>query len=221
MSMDNSGGASAPERHPLARLSRALDRGLTVLGMIGAWLSIPLISIIIFDIVTRRFLVLGSTKLQEMEWHLHAALFLLALGFGYLKNAHVRIEVVRERFSQIWKARLEVIGISVFLIPYTTLVIYFGIDFADRSFGMNEVSSALTGLTHRWIIKSFVPLGMLLLLLAGIAVLLRNVAYLVLLETGQRDAALALAETLPELRNPEDALRAAAAKEAQTVAGGQ
>ncbi len=221
MSMDNSGGTSAPERHPLVRVSRALDRGLVVAGMFGAWLSIPLICLIIFDIVTRRFLVLGSTKLQEMEWHLHAALFLLALGFGYLKNSHVRIEVVRERFSQIWKARLEVIGISVFLIPYTTLVIYFGIDFADRSFGMDEVSSALTGLTHRWIIKSFVPLGMLLLLLAGLAVLLRNVAYLVLLETGQRDAALALAETLPELRSPEDALRAAAAKEAQTIAGGQ
>ena len=221
MSMDNSGNVPVPERHPLVRLSRALDRGLTLAGMVGAWLAIPLIFIIIFDIVTRRFLVLGSTKLQEMEWHLHAALFLLALGFGYLRNSHVRIEVVRERFSQLWKARLEVTGITLFLVPYAALVIWFGLDFAERSFSINEVSSALTGLSHRWIIKSFVPLGMLLLLLAGIAVLLRNLAYLMLLETGQTAAALELSKSLPELRNPDEELRAAAAQEAQAVRGEQ
>lgn len=221
MSMDNSGSVPVPERHPLVRLSRALDRGLTLAGMVGAWLSIPLIFIIIFDIVTRRFLVLGSTKLQEMEWHLHAALFLLALGFGYLRNSHVRIEVVRERFSQLWKARLEVTGITLFLVPYAALVIWFGLDFAERSFNINEVSSALTGLSHRWIIKSFVPFGMLLLLLAGIAVLLRNLAYLVLLETGQSAAALELSKSLPELRNPEEELRVAAAQEAQAAGGEQ
>ena len=221
MSMDNSGSVPVSEQHPLVRFSRALDRGLTLAGMVGSWLSIPLIFIIIFDIVTRRFLVLGSTKLQEMEWHLHAALFLLALGFGYLRNSHVRIEVVRERFSQLWKARLEVTGITLFLIPYAALVIWFGLDFAERSFNIDEVSSALTGLSHRWIIKSFVPLGMLLLLAAGIAVLLRNLAYLVLLETGQTAAALELSKSLPELRNPDEELRAAAAQEAQAIRGEQ
>ncbi len=219
MSTTHAAGAGAPDRHPLVRFSRILDRGLSLAGMIGAWLSIPLICIIIFDIVTRRFLVLGSTKLQEMEWHLHAALFLLALGFGYLRNSHVRIEVVRERFPQIWKARLEVAGITLFLIPYAALVIWFGVDFAERSFHMNEVSSALTGLTHRWIIKSFVPLGMLLLLAAGVAVLLRNLAYLLLLETGRTEAALELAKSLPELRDPEEELRVAAVQEAQGVGG--
>ena len=62
---------------------------------------------------------------------------------------------------------------------------------------------------------------MLLLLGAGIAVLLRNVAYLVLLETGQTAAALELSKSLPELRNPEEELRVAAAQEAQTVRGEQ
>lgn len=212
--MSMPGGVGAPHAHLLVRLSQRLERVLSVIGMIGAWLSLPLIAIIIFDIVTRRFLVLGSTKLQEMEWHLHAALFLLALGFGYLHNSHVRIEVVRERFPQVVKARLEVLGVLLFLIPYSMLVIYFGLDFAYRSFAIGEVSSALTGLSHRWIIKSFVPLGMILLLLAGVAVLVRNVAYLILVETGNEDAARELCRDLPELRDPEEELRRAAAKEA-------
>ena len=160
------------------KISKSLEKIVSIFGRLGSWLAIPLISIIIFDIITRRFFVLGSTKLQEMEWHLHTSLFLLVLGYAYLKDAHVRIEIVREKYSVKVKAVLETLGIMMFLIPYTLLVIYFGIDFVQRSFNMNEVSSALTGLSHRWIIKSFIPIGMFLLFLAGVSLLLKNIIYI-------------------------------------------
>ena len=162
----------------LLNISASLERIVSVIGKIGSWLAVPLMTIIIFDIITRRFFVLGSTKLQELEWHLHTSLFLLVLGYAYLKDAHVRIEIVREKYSVKVKAVLETLGIMIFLIPYTLLVIYFGIDFVQRSFSMNEVSSALTGLSHRWIIKSFIPIGMVLLFLAGFSLLLKNLIYI-------------------------------------------
>ncbi len=171
----------------LLKLSRFIENVVTFFGKFGAWLAIPLITIIVFDIITRRFFVLGSTKLQEMEWHLHTSLFLLVLGYAYLKDAHVRIEIVREKYSVKVKAILETLGIIVFLIPYTILVIYFGIDFVQRSFSMNEVSSALTGLSHRWIIKSFIPIGMLLLLLASFSLLLKNLIYIYGVFTGKKE----------------------------------
>ena len=160
-------------------ISQFLEKVVTFSGKAGSWLALPLIFIIIFDIITRRFFILGSTKLQEMEWHLHTVLFLLTLGFAYLKNSHVRIEIVREKYSAVLKSIFEIIGIIFFLIPYTCIIIYFGIDFVSRSFSMNEVSSALTGLSHRWIIKSFIPLGMIFLLFAGLSILLRNIIFLI------------------------------------------
>ena len=193
--LDNSLGKT------LLNISSKLENILVGVGKLGAWLSLPLIAIIMFDIISRKFFVLGSTKLQEMEWHLHAALFLLALGYAYLKNAHVRIEVIREGFSTKLKAILEVIGVVLFILPYTGLIIWFGIDFVSRSFGMNEVSSALTGLSHRWIIKSFVPMGMAFLWLAGISVLLRNVSYLMGLKNNNK-ALMDTAQSMsPELAN--------------------
>ena len=113
-----------------------------------------------------------------MEWHLHTAIFLLALGFAYLKNSHVRTEIIREKYSPILKSIFEILGILFFLVPYTFMIIYYGFDFVIRSYNLNEVSSALTGLSHRWIIKSFIPLGMLLLFLAGLSILIKNIAYL-------------------------------------------
>ena len=171
----------------LIKISKFLENIVTFFGRLGSFLAIPLISIIIFDIITRRFFVLGSTKLQEMEWHLHTSLFLLVLGYAYLKDAHVRIEIVREKYSVKVKAILETLGIVIFLIPYTLLVIYFGVDFVQRSFSMNEVSSALTGLSHRWIIKSFIPVGMLLLFFAGVSLLLKNLIYIYSVFTSKKE----------------------------------
>jgi len=190
----------------LIKISTKLEKFLEFVGKIGAWLAIPLIAIIIFDIISRRFFVLGSTKLQEMEWHLHAALFLLALGYAYLKNSHVRIEVIRESFSTKLKCILEILGVLIFVLPYTGLIIYFGLDFVSRSYQMNEVSAALTGLSHRWIIKSFIPMGMGFLWLSGISVLLRNIVYLISINNKDIELEKLSKDISPELRSPAEEL---------------
>ena len=190
----------------LLNISARLESILVAIGKLGAWLSLPLIAIIMFDIISRKFFVLGSTKLQEMEWHLHAALFLLALGYAYLKNSHVRIEVIRESFSTKLKALLEVIGVLIFILPYTGLIVWFGIDFVSRSYGMNEVSAALTGLSHRWIMKSFVPMGMAFLWLAGISVLLRNLSYLIGHKNNNKELMDTSQSMSPELANATEEL---------------
>jgi len=160
-------------RHIL-RIEGVLSSVADWAGRIGAWISVPLMIVIIFDVITRRFLVLGSTKLQEGEWHLHAVLFLLCIGFAYLRNAHVRISLVHERFSPTTQRWIEFIGCLVFAIPYTAIVFYFSIDFVERSWSLNEASDSATGLPYRWAIKAFLPAGTLMLGLAAVAVLLRK-----------------------------------------------
>lgn len=230
----------------LLAVSRGLDWFISKIGKLAAWLLIPMMAVIIIDVITRKFNLLAaaedyfrssgmigiadfitihltSTKLQEMEWHLHAALFLLCLGFAYLRNSHVRIEVVRERFDTRTKAWLELIGGVIFLVPYAGLVLWYGVGYAERSFDNNEVSAALTGLSHRWIIKSFVPLGMVLLLIAGLAVILRNIAFLAGDKKDQDDAqAIAdeLHDPLEELRKIQAALDARKAADAADAAAG-
>ncbi|MHA1564836.1 MAG: TRAP transporter small permease subunit [Alphaproteobacteria bacterium] len=164
--------------HRLMHISDRLARIVNAVGRTAAWLTLPMMGIIIFDVITRRFLVLGSTKLQEMEWHLHGALFLLTFGFAYLNDAHVRIELARERFSLNTRAWVELFGILLSVIPYSLLILWYGIGFVERSFVQGEVSSALTGLPFRWIIKSFVPVGFLFMFMAGLSILFRCIVVL-------------------------------------------
>lgn len=162
----------------LVRVSETLDRVVVKIGKVAAWAGLALILVTVFDVITRRFFVLGSTKLQELEWHFHVILFAFCLGYAYLKDAHVRIDLVREKLSDKTKWWLEIAGCLLFLLPYCGLVVYYGIDFVERSYATNEISASATGLTHRWIIKSVIPIGFTILALAGLAVLLRKVVEL-------------------------------------------
>lgn len=176
------------------RLSERLRRFVDVVGRWGSWLVLPMVIFTIIDVVARKiswlddkgqlhglqvFLVsvfgrmFESTMLQELEWHFHAALFALVLGYGYIHNAHVRVDLIRENLAFRKKAWLELLGISLFLIPYCLTIIWFAFGYAQVSYEMNEISASTVGLTHRWIIKSVLLFGLTVALLAGIAVWLQ------------------------------------------------
>lgn len=129
----------------------------------------------IFDLVTRRFFVLGSTRLQELEWHMHVVIFTLCLGYSYVKNRHVRIDLFYSGFSPRVKHRIEILGILILALPYLGLLIYFGSQFFWQSYLIDEPSKAALGIPHRWIIKFFLPLGLGLLVLAALSALARSI----------------------------------------------
>src|SRR5690606_23260234 len=109
------------------------------------------------------------TPLQELEWHFFFALVFLSLGAALVADQHVRIDVLRSRFSERWRARIEIAGFFLALLPFCLAIIYFGAQSAWDAFHSAERSRAALGLPHRWIIKSTIPIGGILLLLAGLA----------------------------------------------------
>jgi TRAP-type mannitol/chloroaromatic compound transport system permease small subunit len=159
------------------------------IGEVAALLFIPLMVIIFYDITQRTILgwrgdfiesvfYLSSTKMQEMQWHLHAVLFLLCLGYAYQKDAHVRIELVRDKLAPRTRVWLELIGAALFLFAYCAVIVKFGFTFTERAFATGEVSAAQTGLTHRWIIKAFLPVGFIVLGATGVSAVLKCLVYL-------------------------------------------
>lgn len=171
--------------------SHGLADACVKIGIAAAMLYIPMMVIILYDVMQRKYLgvnpdftttawykMFPSTRLQEMEWHLHATLFLLALGFGYVKDAHVRIELVRDTLRPRTRAWIELIGAALFMVPYCYVVIKYGAENALRSYHIGEGSDALTGLPHRFIIKGMLPLGFVFVALAGLSAVLKNIVYL-------------------------------------------
>lgn len=156
------------------------------IGRLAAWSAILLILVIVGDVILRRYFVLGSTRLQEMEWHIHGFLFLTCMGFAYAKGAHVRIELFRDHWSDKTKIIIELLGGLMLLIPYCFVVIKFGFDYAAMSLANNEASPTSTGLPMRWIIKSVLVAGFVLVALPAISTTLRAVVWLATGNEGAR-----------------------------------
>lgn len=152
----------------LATLAGALNRFIAAVGRLAAYASVALLVVILADVILRRYFVIGSARLQELEWHLHGILFLLCLGYGYVAGAHVRIEIFRDRWRNRTKLWVELVGIVLFLLPFTALAAKFSFDYAALSFANAEVSASQMGLGFRWFIKGAVGVGLGLLFLAGI-----------------------------------------------------
>jgi len=170
----------------LLNIADVLDRIPRFAGKCAGFVVLPLIAVIMFDVITRKidFLRIGMSqlsfywviepiKLQDMEWHLHAVILMLSFGFAYLLNAHVRVDIFREMLSRRGQAWVEFWGIVLLAVPYLILVTYFSFVFVIISYNQGEGSESLTGITHRYIIKSVMVIGFLLTCSAFAATFIR------------------------------------------------
>ena len=170
----------------LLTLADWLERPVAWIGEAVSWLFLPLIFIILFDALSRNFLrklpfvvendlhfLLNSPALQDAEWHLHTMIFLGALGFAYVRNAHVRLDVFRHRFGERGRAWVELVGGIVLLMPFIAIMTWFGWVFFAIAWHYDEGYGDTNGIGDRWFIKSFMCLGPALLAMSGLSVLLR------------------------------------------------
>jgi TRAP-type mannitol/chloroaromatic compound transport system permease small subunit len=170
----------------LLAISIAIDAVLELVARIFGWCFLLLAFVICFDVVTRKFgfqldlagTDLGSTRLQELEWHLHAALFLTWIGFCYVRNAHVRIDVFTGGLSDRKQAWLEMLGCVIFALPYVIVALPYAWDFFADAYRQGESSSAPNGLPARYVIKFFLWFGFASILAAVISVFIRRVVFL-------------------------------------------
>lgn len=159
----------------------AAERVLAWIAEATGWLMLVLMAVICIDIVTRKAGIqlpgMGSTRLQELEWHLHTVIFCGWLGYCYLLNAHPRVDSVTERLSFRKRAWIELTGCIVFALPYGYVCVHHGIDLAWDSWKTGETSEAVVGLPWRWLIKGLFAAGLVLMLVAVVAMTIRLVGY--------------------------------------------
>jgi TRAP-type mannitol/chloroaromatic compound transport system permease small subunit len=163
----------------LLKLSEGLRRLLELIALASGWLLVVMACVTTFDVLARKAgLQLPYTKLQELEWHFHAAIFSLWMGYCYTVNAHPRVDSFTESLSYRSRAWMELGGCLILALPYMALVAYFSIDFVASSYALNEQSDSTVGLTHRWIIKAVYAAGLWLVVLGILSVMLRVIVFL-------------------------------------------
>ncbi|KPP96838.1 TRAP transporter small permease subunit [Marinobacter sp. HL-58] len=151
---------------PYNRLSWKLDRFIVTIGKASSWLWIGVLLVVLANVFARFILNAGSVALEEMSWHLFGAAMMLTLSFAVVRDDHVRVDVLHEKFSLKTQAVIELAGILVLALPIIYLMIDVLIPYAYKAFELNERSQAPSGLPYRFIFKSVLPLSLILVWIA-------------------------------------------------------
>ncbi len=163
----------------LLSASNAVKNLLERIAGASGWLLIVLMGVTCVDVLCRKLgIPIPFTVMQELEWHLHTAIFSMWMGFNYTINAHPRVDSYTERLQFRTKAWIEFAGCLVFALPFMLMLVYFGWDFVKTAWVQNESSDSAIGIPHRWVIKGVLYAGLWLVLAGVVSVMLRLVVFL-------------------------------------------
>jgi TRAP-type mannitol/chloroaromatic compound transport system permease small subunit len=163
---------------PHTWLTGKIEAVLNVIGGAVNWLWIILVLIIVVNVTMRYAVGVNYIWVEEVQWHIYAVGFMIAIGYGIIHDAHVRVDVIAAGFKPRTRAIIEFIGITVLILPLIYLMISYAIPFVESSWRRNETSSAPGGLTNRWAIKSVIIIAFAYMGLAAVSRLLRVGAFL-------------------------------------------
>jgi len=163
---------------PTTGPSQVLDGVISAIGKSASWLWLVVTGVIIYAVVSRYAFGMGSVTLEEVQWHLAGAGWLLGLGYTLVTDDHVRVDVIHERLSLKGQAWIELLGIVFLLLPFLALSVNEMIPYTFSSWEQGETSQAPAGLPYRWILKGIMTLAFVLLIIAALSRLLKVTALL-------------------------------------------
>ena len=161
----------------LLSLSKRIDAFSEWMGRWVAWLVLFAVLISAANASMRKAFNMSSNGFLEIQWYLFAAVFLLASGYTLLRQEHVKIDVISGRFSKRTQIWIDIIGICVFLLPFTFMITKLALPLVINAYVTGEMSSNAGGLI-RWPVFALLPLGMLLLAIQAMSELIKRIAFL-------------------------------------------
>ena len=141
-------------------------------------MSTLLVLVICVDVVVRYLFNATQEWMTEFEWHLFALIFLIGAAYTFKEDAHVRVDLFYNQWSEKTKAWINISGILLLLLPWCLIVIRAAQKYAMNAYRIRESSPDPGGLPARYLIKFAVVIGFLLLLLQALSVLLKSIAVL-------------------------------------------
>ena len=102
---------------PLVAFARLIDSLNARLGRICAWVPVFLVAGTTLVVILRYGFGIGATALQEAVMYSHALVFMGAAAWALQQGAHVRVDILYQRFSTRTKEVVNMFGTLVLLLP--------------------------------------------------------------------------------------------------------
>ena len=159
----------------MLRLAHAIDRFTERSGLVFAWLMVPLLAAVGWEVVARYAFDAPTTWAYETIYMLYAAMFMLGAAYALRVGAHVRTDFLWERWPPRARAAIEIVAYCACFFPGMLLFFLAGFEAAWASYVVDERSADTSWFPPLWPLKALVPASAVLLLLQGVSELFKSI----------------------------------------------
>lgn len=165
----------------VVRLILAIDRITTWVGKGAAWLIIGLMLLVCAEVIKRYLLNMPTAWIFDASNMFYGTLFMLCGAYTLAQNGHVRGDFLYSSFKPRTQASLDLVLYFVFFFPGILALCYAGYSFAADSWRIGEHSSVTADGPPVYHFKAVIPIAGALVILQGVAEVIRCI---VCLKTG-------------------------------------
>ncbi len=164
------------------RLLHAIDGVSTWVGKTAAWLIVGLMLLVCVEVFKRYLLNAPTAWIFDASNMLYGATFMLCGAYTLAQNAHVRGDFLYSSMRPRTQATLDLVLYLVFFLPGIAALIYAGYSYAGDSWRIAEHSNITADGPPIYHFKTVIPIAGALVMLQGMAEILRCI---VCLKTGE------------------------------------
>lgn len=164
----------------LLHCARQIDRCTHRLGQVVIWLTLVMVLVAAYNAIggfigRNIHRQLTSNALQELSWYLFSLLFLFGGVWALKENAHVKVDILFERFPPRCRAAITAAAMLGLVIPFALTMVITSWPFVLESLRTLEKSPDPGGLP-RWPLKICIPFAFAWLGVQGLAEGLKSLA---------------------------------------------
>lgn len=156
-----------PNDSGLARAARRLDLISIGSGYLAAWLIVPMVLSLTYEVVARYMFNAPTQWAYDMTFMLYGSFFMLGAAYTLQRKGHVRTDSLYTGWSPRRQAITDLACYLLMFLPFVGVFVFVGWGYFFKAFLSNEtfVSSSWQPIT--WPFKMAMPLAGILLLIQG------------------------------------------------------
>src|SRR3954465_5130188 len=131
---------AAPQSSALIRTVRVIDRFTDTTGTWIAWLNVPLVLVVAYEVVARYVFNTPTIWSFDMTYMLYGTIFMLGAAFALHKGAHIRTDFFYEKWTDRTRGIVDSISYLLFFFPSILMLLVVSGSEAWYSFDISETS---------------------------------------------------------------------------------
>lgn len=156
------------------RVVRALDALGAWTARVAAWLVLPLVGVLVWEVGSRKLLERPTVWASDVSYMLYGALFMLGAAWTLGRGGHIRTDFLSRRWSPRVQGAVDAALYLLFFFPGLGLFLWAGWEFAWTSWVQGERAITSPWRAPIYLLKMVIPVTAVLLLVQGVSELLKS-----------------------------------------------